>query len=82
MSNDNIAQRIEKVYMALEHTEDPRGSRSWFARRARVTPRHVSRLVAGDSPLEGPVLSVLELLESASAGGWVESGEPADKEEE
>ena len=67
----DIAERIERVYRALERPDAPperSGARAWFARRARLTPRHVSRLIAGEHPLDGPVLSVLELLEEQARG--------------
>jgi hypothetical protein len=62
----DLAARIEQAYQRQTGADSPRGARAWFARRARVTPRHVSRILSGDAPLDGPLLSVLELLERPS----------------
>lgn len=59
----DLAARIERVYQALEQTDDPKGARAWFARQARVQPRAVSRWLGGERAFEGPPLAVLELLE-------------------
>lgn len=59
--SDDTAERIERVYMAIERTDDPRGARAWFARRAHSHPTTVSRWLAGG--LSGPALGLLEEME-------------------
>jgi len=61
--SDDIATRIERAYQRATGSESPRGARTWFARTAHVSQRHVSRLVSGETPLQGPVLGLLETLE-------------------
>lgn len=62
-----LSSRIERVYLHLEDATSPRGARSWFARRARVTPWTVTRWLRGDRSFDGAALAVLEMLE-AQAG--------------
>ena len=62
-----LSARIERVYQQLEEASSPRGARTWFAKKARVTPWTVTRWLRGDRSFDGSALSVLELLE-AQAG--------------
>ncbi len=58
-----IATRIEAAYMALEGTDDPRGARAWFARRAHCHPTSVSRWLSGAMAMPGTALGLLEEME-------------------
>lgn len=60
---DDLATRIERVFCALESTDDPRGARAWFARRAHSHPTTVSRWLSGAMTMPGPARGLLETLE-------------------
>jgi hypothetical protein len=62
---EDLSTRIEAAYQRRTGAQEVRGARAWFAREARITPRHLSKLLKGEHPMEGPMLAVLELLEKA-----------------
>ena len=45
-----------------------------FARVARVDPRTVRKWVAGDRPIPGPVVVLLEMLRSRAISGQADGG--------
>lgn len=58
-----LKERIERVYMALEGKDSPRGARTWFARKAGLAPRSVSRWFSGSRTFRGPAMGLLVQLE-------------------
>lgn len=62
-SSEEVRSRIERVYQELEGADGPRGALSWFADRARVEFKTVSRWARGVHPMPGPALALLEELE-------------------
>lgn len=58
-----LSARIERVYVTLEKRPSAYGARSWFARKARVTPYTVTRWINEERAFQGAPLSVLEMLE-------------------
>lgn len=58
-----IRRRIEEVYVTLQDEDSTHGALAWFARRAHVAPRTVTRWVKGDRDPVGPAIGLLEALE-------------------
>lgn len=55
--------RLERLYREVTGAVTAHGAQTWFALEARVTSRAVRRWVAGERPVDGPVLALLERME-------------------
>lgn len=60
---DVLRVRIERLYKVQTLEDDADGALAWFARRARVLPKTVSRWCRGEREPSGPAVALLEHLE-------------------
>jgi hypothetical protein len=61
-TDTDLARRVERAYMRATGKAVPRGARAWIGRLARLDPRSVSRMLAGDLPPDR-IEAILDAIE-------------------
>jgi hypothetical protein len=65
-TDTELAERVEQAFMSTTGETSRRGARTWISRLARLHPRSVSRILAGDLPSD----RIEAVLDALDAGWW------------